>query len=108
MRDIITDNTLLLPALSRFGIPLGFGDSPVADVCHTHNVDCQTFLAVANFISGKPSEAFTISTASLTNYLRTGSRILPQLCAAGHQAQTHRGYKHRSAGRHELSAIKIL
>ena len=70
MRDIITDNTLLLPALSRFGIPLGFGDSPVADVCHTHNVDCQTFLAVANFISGKPSEAFTISTASLTNYLR--------------------------------------
>lgn len=70
MRDIIADNPLLLPVLSRFGIPLGFGDSQVADVCKLNVVDCPTFLAVANLISGKPWEAFGISLQSLVNYLK--------------------------------------
>lgn len=70
MRDIIADNPLLLPVLSRFGIPLGFGDSQVADVCKLNVVDCPTFLAVANFISGKPWEAFKISLQSLVSYLK--------------------------------------
>lgn len=70
MRDIIDDNGLLLMVLSRFGISLGFGDSPVSDVCESTGVDCNTFLAVANFISGKPHEAFSISIPALTNYLK--------------------------------------
>lgn len=70
MRDIIADNTLLLMALSRFDISLGFGDSTVADVCKATGTDCSTFLAVANFISGKPFGAFEISLPSLVGYLR--------------------------------------
>ena len=70
MREIIADNPLLLPVLSRFGIPLGFGDSQVADVCEAHSVDCHTFLAVANFISGKPHQVYTVALPSLISYLK--------------------------------------
>ena len=70
MRDVIADNGLLLMALSRFGISLGFGDSTVADVCRATGVDCGTFLAVANFISGKPHQAYSVSLPALTNYLK--------------------------------------
>lgn len=70
MRDIIADNGLLLMALSRFGITLGFGDNTVRDVCRATDVDCGTFLAVANFISGKPYASFTVSLPALTDYLK--------------------------------------
>lgn len=70
MRDIIADNGLLLMALSRFGISLGFGDSTVADVCSNTGVDCDTFLAVVNFISGKPHQAYRVSLPALTEYLK--------------------------------------
>ncbi|MCM1320313.1 MAG: LuxR C-terminal-related transcriptional regulator [Muribaculaceae bacterium] len=70
MRDIIADNELLLMALSRFNITLGFGDSTVADVCNAQGVDCNTFLAVANFISGKPHSSFQVSLSALTMYLK--------------------------------------
>ena len=43
LRDIVADNSLLLPALSRFGITLGFGDSQVATVCESNGVDTNTF-----------------------------------------------------------------
>lgn len=70
MREIIADNSLLLPALSRFGISLGFGDSTVGDVCASRGVDCPTFLAVANFISGKPFDNHAISPVTLMEYLK--------------------------------------
>ena len=51
MSDIICDNYRLLQVMSRFGLPLGFGDHSVEEVCKTHQVDCPTFLAVLNFIN---------------------------------------------------------
>ena len=51
MSDIICDNYSLLQVMSRFGLPLGFGDYSVEEVCQTHQVDCSTFLTVANFIT---------------------------------------------------------
>lgn len=70
MRDIIADNPLLLPVLSRFGIALGFGDNAVGDVCRLSGVDCPTFLAVANFISRKNYIYGTISLPSMIAYLK--------------------------------------
>ncbi len=70
MRDLVSDNILLLPALSRFGISLGFGDSRVGDVCTSRGVDTPTFLAVANYISGKPYDDRCISAHSLIEYLK--------------------------------------
>lgn len=70
MRDIVDDNNLLLLVLSRFGIPLGFGDSSIREVCRENNVDCDTFLTVANRISGHPLATGKVSVASLMEYLR--------------------------------------
>ena len=51
MSALINANPLLLMAMSRFGISLGFGDATVQQICKDQGVDCPTFLAVANFIS---------------------------------------------------------
>ena len=71
MRDVVADNALLLPVMSRFGIPLGFGDSSVGHVCAAHNVDTPTFLAVINFISSKPFDPDGVDASSLIKYLKS-------------------------------------
>ena len=75
MSDIICDNYSLLQVMSRFGLPLGFGDYSVEEVCQTHQVDCPTFLAVANFINkgqhARPLVSLEgISIKSLITYLK--------------------------------------
>lgn len=70
MRDIIGENSLLLMTLSRFGLSLGFGNATIASVCDKHNVDTNTFLAVANFCSGKPYDDFEVNVSSLMDYLK--------------------------------------
>ena len=74
MADIICDNYSLLQVMSRFGLPLGFGDYTVEEVCHSHQVDCRTFLAVANFINKGHSRSSAsiedISVKSLMTYLK--------------------------------------
>lgn len=72
MRDLLSDNPLLLPALSRFGIALGFGDRSVGDVCAASGVDTKTFLAVANFIKGhRDEDPLKISVPTLVKYLKS-------------------------------------
>lgn len=68
--DLIDDNSALLPALSRFGIPLGFGNSTVGEVCAKNNVHLPTFLAVANCLSGRSIKTDDISLLTLMEYLR--------------------------------------
>ena len=74
MSDLICDNYSLLMVMSRFGLSLGFGDKTVRDVCEAQGVDCNTFLAVANFISEDQytySEDDTdFSLTSLMDYLK--------------------------------------
>ena len=74
MSDIICDNYSLLQVMSRFDLPLGFGDCSVEEVCHTHQVDCPTFLSVFNFINKGHSRNFIpsegISVQSLMDYLK--------------------------------------
>jgi len=74
MADIICDNYSLLQVMSRFGLPLGFGDYTVEEVCLSHQVDCRTFLAVANFINKGHSRSSAsiddISVESLMTYLK--------------------------------------
>ena len=50
MSDLICENYTLLMVMSRFGLPLGFGDKNVKEVCDACNVDYKTFLAVVNFM----------------------------------------------------------
>ncbi|MGM9748258.1 MAG: LuxR C-terminal-related transcriptional regulator [Candidatus Cryptobacteroides sp.] len=70
MRDLVKDNHSLIMVMSRFGIPLGFGEQNVRDVCLKNGVDVSTFLTVANFCSGYSYSANEISLTSLTGYLK--------------------------------------
>ena len=70
LRDLLADNPLLLPALSRFGISLGFGDNSVATVCAANDVDTETFITVANFISDKEYSPEAVDLPQLIEYLR--------------------------------------
>lgn len=70
LKDLISDNSLLLMVLNRFGISLGFGEKSVKESCDAQNVDVATFLAVANFISNQEKDFDGISLASLIEYLK--------------------------------------
>ncbi len=70
MKDLLGDNSLLLPALSRFDIPFGFGDSTVGQVCADNDVDTDTFLCVCNLVSGYPFDLSKVSLPSLMGYLK--------------------------------------
>lgn len=71
LRSLIEENNLLLMAVARFGIPFGFGDKTVREVCDENNVDKASFLAVCNFIDGRPYSSAGISLKSLMEYLRS-------------------------------------
>lgn len=70
MRDVIADNPDLLAVLTRFDISLGFGEATVSEVCNAAGVDTDTFISVANFISGHPVSSCKVNLTSLVNYLR--------------------------------------
>ena len=70
MKELILDNEMLLPAISRFNIAFGFGDNPIGNVCRDNNVDTSTFLAVANLLSGYSCDPSQISLPSLMGYLK--------------------------------------
>lgn len=50
MVSLIADDYRLIQVMSRFGIPMGFGDKSVAEVCTDAGVDTDTFLTVVNFM----------------------------------------------------------
>lgn len=55
--DIIEYDYTLLPILSRFSLPLGFGYKSIAEVCQESGVDVNVFLLIINFIvTGHPDE----------------------------------------------------
>lgn len=83
MRDLIDDNNLILLVLSRFGIHFGFGDSTIADVCHENNVDCPTFLAVANLIAGKNYTGYSVSLPALMDYLKRAHTYFSEFILPG-------------------------
>ncbi len=70
MRDVVSDSPMLLMALSRFGISLGFSDDTVEDVCHRSGVHVPTFLAVASLVGRKVLTNGEVSLPSLMDYLK--------------------------------------
>lgn len=48
MCSLVCNNHYMLFVLSRFGIPMGFGEASVGEVCRKNRIDVSTFLAVAN------------------------------------------------------------
>lgn len=73
MSDLICNNYSLLLVMSRFGLSLGFGDKTVEEVCVMNGVDCNTFLAVVNFMEEEHfqmEDVNRLSVGSLMDYLK--------------------------------------
>lgn len=74
MSDLICDNFPLLLIITRFGIPLGFGEKTIGQVCVDHDVDAPTLLLLLNCSADseiKPSieQLSAINIHSLLSYL---------------------------------------
>lgn len=71
---VIADDYRLLQVMSRFGIPLGFGDKTINEVCLQSEVDPFTFISVINFIKYQGEyvdiDIKKLDLRSLLNYLR--------------------------------------
>ena len=79
MADMVATNYDLILMLPRFGIPLGFGDKSVKEVCHDHNVDDNFFLTVCNiytFDDFRPDdeELSRIENSQVIEHLRASHR----------------------------------
>lgn len=48
LREVIEHDSHLLPVLNRFGIKLGFGDATIRQICESHNINNELFLAIIN------------------------------------------------------------
>lgn len=73
MISLISNDYRLLQVLSRFGIPLGFNEKTIREVCEDEGVDCNTFLTVVNFVNGhikENPEDSDLSLKSLLHYLK--------------------------------------
>ena len=76
MSNIIFRNYSLISVMSRFGLPLGFGEKTVKEICEQQDVDCNTFLAVVNFMEEEQygyeydAETDRISLPALMDYLK--------------------------------------
>lgn len=69
--DIISDHYQLLLVMSRFGIPLGFGDKSVRCVCSDNAVECNTFLAVINYVAnGDTTSVGDVSPRAMVGFLK--------------------------------------
>ncbi len=50
MSDLICDNYSILPVIHRFGIPIGFADKTIGEVCQENNVNADTFIEIVNLL----------------------------------------------------------
>ncbi len=48
MADVVYENHDNLTIINRFGIPLGFGDQSVSEVCQTFGINISLFLSICN------------------------------------------------------------
>ena len=50
MSGLITSHYKMLFVMSRFGIPLGFGDKTIEEVCSENDIDVATFLVIVEIL----------------------------------------------------------
>ncbi len=56
--DLVNEDVDIIPILSRFSIPLGFGNKTINEVCHEAGISTEVFLLVVNFmLSGEQASA---------------------------------------------------
>ncbi len=76
MSELINVDSTMLLVVSRFGLPLGFENKTVKEVCESNNIDTYTFLTVVNFLSEDNFEMDNdydkVSIETLIEFLKNG------------------------------------
>lgn len=88
MADMIATNYDLILMLPRFGIPLGFGDKSVKEVCRERGVDENFFLTVCNIYS------FDDYTPDDEEMARIDCRLVAEHLQASHRYYTEERLPH--------------
>ena len=74
MTSVIATDYRLLQVMSRFGIPLGFGDKTIEDVCKQAKVCPFTFITLLNYVKYKGEhvnvDVTKLNVKDLLNYLK--------------------------------------
>lgn len=65
MVDLVEADFNILPILSRFSIPLGFGTKSIEEVCGESRINCDVFLLIVNFIMTGSLDSGELSPESL-------------------------------------------
>ncbi|MCM1050808.1 MAG: hemerythrin domain-containing protein [Paenibacillus sp.] len=64
--DLINEDYDILPVLSRFSLPLGFGSKTIGELCRESGINVDVFLLVVNFLlSGKIDTSLLNSVSAL-------------------------------------------
>lgn len=72
MAGLVAEDFNILPILSRFSIPLGFGTKTIGEVCDEAGIDTNTFLLIVNFtLSGDipPHDANVGQAVAIVDFL---------------------------------------
>ena len=102
------DNGQLLLVLNRFKIPFGFGNSTIHRVCADNNIDCYTFLAVANLISNRNFNGLQIHLPTLVGYLKEAHSYILDFTLPGIKVTLVQGVQHPAATDVALFLIKFF
>lgn len=74
MIDLISHDYKVLLVMSRFGIPLGFGDRSIEEVCEENGIDTTTFLVIVEIVGGVKNQNTRhhqkVSAKELVTYLK--------------------------------------
>lgn len=94
IRDIIEDNGQLLLVLNRFRIPFGFGNGTIQTICTDNDIDCSTFLAVANLIGGRNFTGYSVHLPTLVHYLKEAHSYILDFTLPGIKVTLVQGVQH--------------
>ncbi|HVN49485.1 MAG TPA: LuxR C-terminal-related transcriptional regulator [Bacteroidota bacterium] len=112
MADVVHSNYLLMPVISRFGIPLGFGENTVKAVCREHGIDVEFFLAIANAFSSehyfpeKKLQAFNV--LMIVAYLQKTHKYYIETEVPLIERLLREFIQHHSADKKNLTLIKTF
>ncbi|MBO4944792.1 MAG: hemerythrin domain-containing protein [Muribaculaceae bacterium] len=68
--DLVNADYNILPILSRFSIPLGFGNKTIGEVCSDSGINTDVFLLIVNFIlSGRISDVNIEHVGEIADFL---------------------------------------
>jgi hypothetical protein len=76
LADLVESNYELLVVLARMGIPLGFGEASVGEVCRQRGISAELFLMIQEFIRGSTMKGDNTDNDTVLKYDYLGDALI--------------------------------